>query len=122
MRTLSEGRCRSWRHWPGTARAGGGAPRRQQRRKPISAHLTLPTGGPSHFLPRCFKPRPTASIMRSSQLDAERLDEELTSLLREQLQRCFALFRPGLISRLQPEITLLLDFLVSRAADKTYGV
>lgn len=52
--------------------------------------------------------------MRSSQLDAERLDEELTSLLREQFMRCFALFRPGLVAQLQPELTLLLDILVSQ--------
>eukprot|EP00887_Chlorella_sp_A99_P000872 scaffold5.g872.t1 len=65
-------------------------------------------------LSRRFKPRRDVAVMRSSQIDAERLDEELSAMLREQLQRCFALFRPGLISRLQPEITLLLDFLVFR--------
>ena len=32
--------------------------------------------------------------MRSSQLDAGRLDEELGSMLREQFMRVFALFRP----------------------------
>ena len=52
------------------------------------------------------------SIKRSSQLDAERLDEELSSMLREQFQRAFALFRPGTVARLQPELALLLDFLV----------
>ena len=51
--------------------------------------------------------------MRSSQLDAARLDEELTEMLREQFMRTFALFRPGAVARLQPELTLLLDFLVS---------
>ena len=54
--------------------------------------------------------------MRSSQLDADRLDQELTSLLREQLLKAFALFRPGLVARLQPELTLLLDLLVRSAA------
>ena len=34
------------------------------------------------------------SIMRSSQLDAERLDQELTGMLREQFMRSFALFQP----------------------------
>lgn len=52
--------------------------------------------------------------MRSSQLDAERLDEELTSMLREQLLRCATwVLKPGLLARLQPELTLLLDLLVS---------
>lgn len=52
--------------------------------------------------------------MRSSQLDAERLDEELTSMLREQLLRCASwVLQPGLLARLQPELTLLLDLLVS---------
>lgn len=51
--------------------------------------------------------------MRSSQLDAARLDEELTSMLRDQFMRAFRfLFRPGAVARLQPELTLLLDFLV----------
>ena len=54
--------------------------------------------------------------MRSSQLDAERLDEELTGMLREQLLRCAAwLLQPGLLARLQPELTLLLDLLVRPA-------
>jgi peroxin-2 len=52
--------------------------------------------------------------MRSSQLDAARLDEELTSMLKEQFTKIFALFQPGLISRLQPELTLALDFLIFR--------
>ncbi len=52
--------------------------------------------------------------MRSSQLDAERLDDELTSMLREQLLRCATwVLKPGLLARLQPELTLLLDLLVS---------
>lgn len=54
------------------------------------------------------------SILRSSQLDAARLDEELSAMLREQFLRCFALFRPGAVARLHPELTLLLDLLVRR--------
>lgn len=50
--------------------------------------------------------------MRSSQMDAARLDEELSSMLREQFLRAFSLFRPAAVARLQPELTLLLDFLV----------
>lgn len=33
-------------------------------------------------------------IMRASQLDAARLDNELTSMLREQFMRIFSLFQP----------------------------
>lgn len=50
--------------------------------------------------------------MRSSQLDAARLDDELGAMLREQFMRCFALARPAAVARLQPELALLLDFLV----------
>lgn len=38
--------------------------------------------------------RTDVSIMRSSQLDAARLDNELTGMLREQFMRVFALFQP----------------------------
>jgi peroxin-2 len=54
------------------------------------------------------------AVMRSSQADASRLDDELTLLLREQFMRIFSLFHPGTIGRLQPELTLLLDFLIFR--------
>jgi peroxin-2 len=50
--------------------------------------------------------------MRSSQLDAARLDEELSGMLREQFLRAFAFFRPAAVAQLQPELSLLLDFLV----------
>ncbi|KAL4425471.1 hypothetical protein ABPG75_009487 [Micractinium tetrahymenae] len=54
------------------------------------------------------------AIMRSSQLDAARLDDELTGMLREQFLSAFALFRPAAVARLQPELTLLLDLLIFR--------
>jgi peroxin-2 len=54
------------------------------------------------------------SVMRSSQADASRLDDELTLLLREQFMRIFSLLHPGTIGRLQPELTVLLDFLIFR--------
>jgi len=85
--------------------------------------------------------------MRASQLDAARLDNELTAMLREQFMRIFSLFQPAraygvvttpcvqgsgstaccrravphrsdaagaqrVISALQPELTLVLDYLV----------
>lgn len=56
---------------------------------------------------------PDVAVMRASQLDAARLDVELTAMLREQFMKIFSLFQPRIISALQPELTLLLDFLVS---------
>ena len=47
-----------------------------------------------------------------SQIDAGRLDAELTSLLREQLLRVFARVHPGAVARRTPELTLGLDLLV----------
>ncbi|KAK9915274.1 hypothetical protein WJX75_006921 [Coccomyxa subellipsoidea] len=54
------------------------------------------------------------AVLRASQLDAARLDNELTSMLREQFMRIFSLFQPRLITALQPELTLFLDFLIYR--------
>ncbi|CAL8468457.1 g7997 [Coccomyxa elongata] len=54
------------------------------------------------------------TIMRASQLDAARLDNELTAMLREQFMRIFSLFQPRLITALKPELTLFLDFLIFR--------
>ncbi|CAK0781587.1 hypothetical protein CVIRNUC_005414 [Coccomyxa viridis] len=56
------------------------------------------------------------AIMRASQLDAARLDEELTAMLKEHFIRIFGLFQPRIISALQPELGLLLDFLVIYSA------
>ncbi|EIE19454.1 hypothetical protein COCSUDRAFT_38277 [Coccomyxa subellipsoidea C-169] len=52
--------------------------------------------------------------MRASQLDAARLDSELTAMLREQFMRIFSLCQPRLITALQPELTLFLDILIFR--------
>ncbi|GAB4816936.1 hypothetical protein N2152v2_003982 [Parachlorella kessleri] len=52
------------------------------------------------------------TIMRSSQLDAARLDDELTGMLREQFMKVFALFQPGAIASMYMELTLLLDLLI----------
>ncbi|KAK9845945.1 hypothetical protein WJX81_006604 [Elliptochloris bilobata] len=53
-------------------------------------------------------------IMRASQLDAARLDNELTAMLREQFMRIFSLFQPRVVSALQPELTLVLEYLIFR--------
>ena len=59
-------------------------------------------------------PRPPLDVrvLRVSQIDAGRLDAELTSLLREQLLRVFARVHPGAVARRTPELTLGLDLLV----------
>ncbi len=47
---------------------------------------------------RCCRRRKRARdvvIMRASQLDAARLDNELTAMLREQFMRIFSLFQPA---------------------------
>ena len=49
-------------------------------------------------------PRPPLDVrvLRVSQIDAGRLDAELTSLLREQLLRVFARVHPGAVARRTP--------------------
>lgn len=59
--------------------------------------------------------------MRSTQLDAVRLDDELASMLREQFMRAFAPLCPAAVARLQPELLLLLDFLVRRSMMRCGG-
>ena len=51
--------------------------------------------------------------MRASQLDAARLDTELSAMLKEQFMKIFSYFQPRLISAFQPELTLILELLVS---------
>ena len=55
---------------------------------------------------------PDVSILRVSQIDAGRLDGELTSLLREQFLRIFTRVRPGAVAAAAPELNLGLDLLV----------
>ena len=52
-------------------------------------------------------------IMRASQLDAARLDTELTAMLKEQFLKVFTYFQPRVITALQPELSLVLQLLVS---------
>jgi len=58
-------------------------------------------------------PRPEdVRVLRVSQVDAGRLDGELSSLLREQFLRIFARVHPGFAAQRTPELTLALDALV----------
>lgn len=53
-------------------------------------------------------------ILRVYQMDAARLDVELTGMLKEQLMKVFSLSQPGLVSRYEPELNALLEFLIWR--------
>ena len=55
---------------------------------------------------------PDVRVLRVSQIDAGRLDVELTSLLREQFLRIFSRVQPGAVARAAPELNLGLDALV----------
>ncbi|KAF5827321.1 hypothetical protein DUNSADRAFT_866 [Dunaliella salina] len=59
---------------------------------------------------------PPLHILRSSALDAGRLDTELTSLLGEQLSKVFALFNPGRVMEWDAEINAVLNLLVFGAS------
>lgn len=52
------------------------------------------------------------AIMRASQMDAGRLDVELTSMLQEQFMKAFTLVQPRLLNAFRPELSLLLDYLI----------
>ncbi|KAL6771704.1 hypothetical protein ACKKBG_A27485 [Auxenochlorella protothecoides x Auxenochlorella symbiontica] len=54
----------------------------------------------------------SADVMRSSQVDASRLDEELSLMLREQFLGAFSLFPRGTVTAHLPEIQLALDALI----------
>jgi peroxin-2 len=56
---------------------------------------------------------PDVRVLRVSQIDAGRLDVELTSLLREQFLKIFGRTQPpGSVARAAPELNLLLDLLL----------
>ncbi|MEW5300009.1 MAG: hypothetical protein WDW36_002973 [Sanguina aurantia] len=52
------------------------------------------------------------AILKSSQLDASRLDEQLIAMLREQLNRVFALMPQGMLAEREPELQALLVLMV----------
>ncbi|TSK98493.1 Peroxisome biogenesis factor 2 [Bagarius yarrelli] len=68
--------------------------------------------GPSGHLPETESP--SHRVLRISQLDAFELDEALEQLVWSQFTRCFRHFKPGLLTRVEPEIKALLQLLVWR--------
>ncbi|CAM6045316.1 unnamed protein product [Sphagnum compactum] len=59
-----------------------------------------------------LKRLPDVPILRVNQIDAARLDVEMTAMLREQLNKVFSLAQPGLLLRYELELNALLEFLV----------
>ncbi|KAG2422371.1 hypothetical protein HXX76_016096 [Chlamydomonas incerta] len=55
---------------------------------------------------------PPLHILRSSQVDALRLDAELSGMLQEQMVKLFDHFRPGQAAALEPEVRAVLSLLV----------
>ncbi|MCO5571821.1 hypothetical protein L7F22_025569 [Adiantum nelumboides] len=55
-----------------------------------------------------------APVSRVNQLDAAKLDVEMTAMLKEQLTKVFSLMQPRLLSRYEPELDAFLEFLVWR--------
>jgi peroxin-2 len=57
-------------------------------------------------------PAPPVDILRSSQVDAARLDTELALMLGEQFSSVFKLFQAGSVARFEPELNGLLRLLI----------
>ncbi|KAL2462663.1 Peroxisome biogenesis protein 2 [Forsythia ovata] len=53
-------------------------------------------------------------ISRVNQVDAERLDIEMSAMLKEQLVKVFSLMKPGFLFQYEPELDAFLEFLVWR--------
>jgi peroxin-2 len=82
----------------------------------LSRHTALPSALPPHLPPslgRDVGGRPwELQVLRSSQLDAQMLDRELTSMLHEQFMRIFSCFKQGVVARMEPELNAVLMLLV----------
>eukprot|EP00250_Pteridium_aquilinum_P006359 c16301_g1_i1 orf=514-1479(-) len=71
---------------------------------------TMNPPAPSQLL----QPSLWAPVSRVNQLDAAKLDVEMTAMLKEQLTKVFSLMKPGLMSRYEAELDAFLEFLVWR--------
>ncbi|GAM26016.1 hypothetical protein SAMD00019534_091910, partial [Acytostelium subglobosum LB1] len=69
--------------------------------------------------------RPSTNIVRVSQLDSMKLDEEILELLKSQFMRIFMFFRPTFVQNFQPEINLILKSVIFKLSifnlGTTYG-
>ena len=80
--------------------------------RPPEDPATQPASSTSASVGVSPTPPPDVRVLRVSQIDAGRLDVELTSLLREQFLRIFSRVQPGAVARAAPELNLGLDALV----------
>ncbi|PIN12245.1 putative E3 ubiquitin ligase [Handroanthus impetiginosus] len=53
-------------------------------------------------------------ISRVNQVDAARLDIEMSAMLKEQLVKVFSLMKPGMLFQYEPELDAFLEFLIWR--------
>ncbi|KAG6388400.1 hypothetical protein SASPL_149825 [Salvia splendens] len=53
-------------------------------------------------------------ISRVNQVDAGRLDVEMSAMLKEQLVKVFSLLKPGMLFQYEPELNAFLEFLIWR--------
>ncbi|EGG20214.1 RING zinc finger-containing protein [Cavenderia fasciculata] len=69
--------------------------------------------------------KPSTSIVRVSQLDSVKLDEEILDLLKTQFMKIFSFFKPTFIQTFQPEINLILKAAIFKLSifnlGNTYG-
>ncbi|GAB4850220.1 peroxisome assembly protein (Peroxin-2) [Ancistrocladus abbreviatus] len=54
------------------------------------------------------------TISRVNQIDAARLDVEMSAMLKEQLVKVFSLMKPGMLFQYEPELDAFLEFLIWR--------
>ncbi|CAH9063507.1 unnamed protein product [Cuscuta epithymum] len=54
------------------------------------------------------------AISRVNQIDAGRLDFEMSAMLKEQLVKVFSLMKPGMLFQYEPELDAFLEFLIWR--------
>ncbi|RDX65394.1 Peroxisome biogenesis protein 2, partial [Mucuna pruriens] len=54
------------------------------------------------------------SISRVNQVDAARLDVEMSAMLKEQLVKVFSLMKPGMLFQYEAELDAFLEFLIWR--------
>ncbi|XP_052182924.1 peroxisome biogenesis protein 2 isoform X2 [Diospyros lotus] len=65
-------------------------------------------------LPISHQPIIPVSVSRVNQVDAQRLDVEMSAMLKEQLVKVFSLMKPGMLFQYEPELDAFLEFLIWR--------
>ncbi|OIT33040.1 PREDICTED: peroxisome biogenesis protein 2-like [Nicotiana attenuata] len=68
----------------------------------------------SHSLASSHQSAIPISISRVNQVDAGRLDIEMSAMLKEQLVKVFSLMKPGMLFQYEPELDAFLEFLIWR--------